>query len=295
MFTFAQLSDPHIGPLPGVRLRDLMNKRAFGYANWIRKRRDAHGIDVLSALVDDVHAQKPDHIVVTGDLVNIGLPEEFPRARAWLDTVGPHRDVTVIPGNHDAYVPRAIGWFSDAWWHLMSGDEPETGKPHFPFVRRRGRIAFIGVSTAVATLPLMATGRVGRTQTAELAKLLATLRDEKLFRVMLIHHSPFEEGGHWHRRLVDGERILAVVRAEGAELILHGHDHRTKVRSIPGPDGPVPLIGAPAASELPRTGAQRGGYLLYRIDADGGCTMTERAVRIPGGAVETVSERRLIG
>ena len=41
-------------------------------------------MDVLAKLVDDIHAQKPDHVAMTGDILNIGLPAEFQLARAWL-------------------------------------------------------------------------------------------------------------------------------------------------------------------------------------------------------------------
>jgi 3',5'-cyclic AMP phosphodiesterase CpdA len=298
MFTFAQVSDPHIGPLPDVRIRDLVSKRVFGYANWLRKRARAHLTDSLSTLLDDVRAHAPDHIVVTGDLVNIGLADEFRRARAWLDSIGSDRDVTVIPGNHDAYVPKAVGWFTDAWSHMMTGDEGAAAGSPFPFVRRRGPAAFVGVSTAIATAPLMATGRVGKAQASALADTLAALKRENLFRVILIHHPPTEKGGGWHRRLVDSDLVREAVGEAGAELVLHGHDHRTKISSIAGPDGPVPVVGAPAASEQPREGRQRGGYLLYRLDdADGrrSCVMTERAARSPDGPIETISEHRLVG
>jgi 3',5'-cyclic AMP phosphodiesterase CpdA len=280
-----------------VRIRDLVSKRAFGYMNWIRHRARSHMPGALMALLDDMRSHAPDHVVVTGDLVNIGLPAEFPAARAWLDAIGSDRDVTVIPGNHDAYVRRAVSWFQDSWSHMMAGDEAAAHGSPFPFVRRRGPVAFVGVSTAVATLPLMATGRVGRVQAEALAAVLAELKRENLFRVILIHHPPTEKGGGWYRRLVDSALVREAVAEAGAELVLHGHDHRTKISRIEGPGGDVPVVGAPAASELPREGRQRGGYLLYRLAGEDGrfaCTMTERAARAPGGPVETISEHRLV-
>src|SRR6266851_2907134 len=101
-FTLAHLSDPHLPPLPSPRLRDLAGKRALGYLHWKRNRQKVHKRDVLDALVADMQAQRPDHIAVTGDLVNLALEAEFAPARAWLDSVGASDRVTVIPGNHDA-------------------------------------------------------------------------------------------------------------------------------------------------------------------------------------------------
>ena len=87
-FTLAHLSDPHLPPLPVPRLRDLAGKRALGYLNWTRNRRKVHKRDVLDALVSDLQAQGPDHIAITGDLVNLALEAEFAPSRAWLESVG---------------------------------------------------------------------------------------------------------------------------------------------------------------------------------------------------------------
>ena len=87
-FTLAHLSDPHLPPLPAARFRDLASKRALGYLNWTRNRHKYHRREVLDALVADIRAQRPDHIAVTGDLVNLALEAEFAPSRAWLESVG---------------------------------------------------------------------------------------------------------------------------------------------------------------------------------------------------------------
>ena len=160
-FTLAHLSDPHLPPLPAARLRDLTGKRALGYLNWTRNRHKYHRREVLDALVADMQAQRPDHIAVTGDLVNLALEAEFAPAKAWLESVGTPQQVTVVPGNHDAYVRATRHRFAGAFEQYLRGDAAADGTP-FPFVRRRGPLALIGVSSAVPTLPLMATGRLGR-------------------------------------------------------------------------------------------------------------------------------------
>lgn len=109
MFRLAHISDPHLGPLPAVRWRDLASKRAFGYMNWQRGRSAALGPESLQRLVVDLHAAEPGHIAVTGDLINIGLSAEIDAAHLWLADLGDPKEVSVIPGNHDAYLPGAIG------------------------------------------------------------------------------------------------------------------------------------------------------------------------------------------
>src|SRR5450631_1645976 len=122
-FTLAHLSDPHLPPLPVPRLRELAGKRALGYLNWTRNRRRYHRRDVLDALVSDMRAQAPDHIAVTGDLVNLALEAEFAPARAWLESVGTPDGVTIVPGNHDAYVRATQRRFAETWRSYLEGDD----------------------------------------------------------------------------------------------------------------------------------------------------------------------------
>ncbi|HEY5966203.1 MAG TPA: metallophosphoesterase, partial [Xanthobacteraceae bacterium] len=185
-FTLAHLSDPHLPPLPAARMRDLVGKRALGYLNWTRNRHKYHRREVLDSLVADLKAQRPDHIAVTGDLVNLALEAEFKPAQAWLESVGTPQQVTVVPGNHDAYVRATRHHFVDAFEPYLRGDAETNGTP-FPFVRRRGPLALIGVSSAVPTPPLMATGRLGRAQLDALDRQLADLSTEDAFRVLLVH------------------------------------------------------------------------------------------------------------
>jgi 3',5'-cyclic AMP phosphodiesterase CpdA len=292
----AQFSDVHLGPLPRLRFRDFASKRVLGSLNWRRNRRRGFGPAVLAALIADMRAAKPDHVAVTGDLVNLGLASEIDAARDWLATLGGPKDVTVIPGNHDAYVRGAVRAYHAAWHPYMTGDGALDGPVVFPFLRRRGPVALIALSSAISTAPLMATGRLGATQAKALADLLGALGEERLCRVVLIHHPPIARATHWHRRLIDAGSFLAAIREAGAELILHGHNHRTSVGSVPGPKGEVPVVGAHSASVLPRSNHPGGSYNLFRIEGAAGryrCAMTERGIRTPDGPVETISERRL--
>ena len=126
-FTLAHLSDPHLPPLPKPRLIELAGKRALGYVNWTRNRHKYQRREVLDALVADMKAQGPDHIAVTGDLVNLALEAEFAPALAWLDGVGPPDRVTTIPGNHDAYVRATSLRFGETFAPYLAGDDGRIG------------------------------------------------------------------------------------------------------------------------------------------------------------------------
>ncbi len=121
MFPLAHLSDPHL-PMPSARVLDLLGKRATGYYNWWRNRVQLHRPEALAGIVADIRAQKPDHIALTGDLVNISLPDEFARASKWLEGLGTPAQVTVIPGNHDVYVATPWRESLGLWGAYIAGD-----------------------------------------------------------------------------------------------------------------------------------------------------------------------------
>src|SRR5947209_8355713 len=266
-FTLAHLSDPHL-PLPAPRWRELAGKRALGYLNWTRNRHKTQRREVLDALVADMQAQRPDHIAVTGDLINMALHSEFTPARAWLESLGSSERVTVVPGNHDAYVRATQHHGAEIWGDYHRGDSTGiTDAATFPFVQRRGPLALIGVSSAVPTPPLMATGRLGQTQRDALDRVLSHLAPEQLFRVLLIHH-PLRSDSR-HKRLTDADAVLALLQRHGVELILHGHDHIHSTMWFDGPQSRIPAIGVPSASAIAHGHIPAAAYNLFSIEREG--------------------------
>ncbi len=266
MYRIAHLTDPHVGPLPRPKLRHLLNKRITGYVNWRRSRRELHDMELLAELVADIKAQKPDHIICTGDTCNIGLPSEWETSREFMETLGSPQDATFVPGNHDAYVPGSLEGLLKEVGPWTSGD----GVPQaFPFVRRRGPVALVGLSSAIPTLPFVATGRVGSRQSKEVEAILTELgRDPDCFRIVLIHHPPHRGGAESGRELTDAPRFESVIARAGAELVLHGHNHVGSIAFLPGPRGRVPVIGAPSASARGGTLIHKAGYHLFTIGRD---------------------------
>jgi 3',5'-cyclic AMP phosphodiesterase CpdA len=275
VFTLAHLSDPHLPPLPALRFREFAGKRALGYLNWTRNRHRFHTRSVLDALVSDMQAQRPDHVAITGDLVNLALEAEFAPAQAWLQSVGASDRVTVVPGNHDAYVRATRHRFSEAWSGYFGGDDAPGVA--FPFLRRRGALALIGVSSAVPTPPLMATGRLGRSQLEALERILKVLSSEQVFRVLLIHH-PLRSQSR-AKRLTDSPELLALLKRHGVELILHGHDHVHSTTWFDGPKSAIPAIGVPSASALAHGRYPAAAYNLFSIRRDGNMWQCEHTVR----------------
>ena len=281
MFTFAHLSDPHLAILSPPGFRSLMNKRIIGYVSWRTRRRAIHETRVLAALTEAIKQAESDHVVVTGDLTNIALPDEFVEARRWLETLGPPEQVTVVPGNHDAYVgvpwPASLG----LWAEYMSGDgQPLASRADFPIVRRRGPVAVIGLSSAHPTAPHLAVGSLGQAQLVLFERQLAELGRQGLFRVVLIHHPPVQGTVKPRASLLDGEGFAAAIGRAGAELVLHGHMHRMSQRSIDTPRGPVAVVGvASASARAQHEHRERAQFHLYRLERQNGSWSLELEIR----------------
>lgn len=284
-FLLAHLSDAHIGPIPRPRLRELLGKRLTGYANWLHKRAEAHDMRVLARLVADIAAQRPDHVAMTGDIVNIGLDAELALAKHWLASLGSAEDVSFTPGNHDAYVRASVAQVEETFAPWTTSEEADGDG--FPYLRRRDGIALIGLSSAVPTAPFIASGRLGPKQRARLAALLDKTKAEGLVRVVLLHHPPHRGGAKLLRGLEDAGELEAIIARHGAELVLHGHNHKISVHRLPGPTGPVPVVGAASASAKAGSYTHRAAYNLFSIERrDTGVAIAARSRGIKDGGAE---------
>jgi 3',5'-cyclic AMP phosphodiesterase CpdA len=277
-FTLAHLSDPHLADHHDIRLVDFLNKRLFGYLKWRLQRRSKHHVDVFNALIHDLRGSQPDHIAVTGDLTHLGLPAEFINAKELLKKLGRPSQVTVIPGNHDAYVSSDWDRNLTHWVDYIASDDFDitddiniTARTLFPSLRVRGPIALIGVSTAQPCSTLLAVGRIGRDQLQRFQKILIDTDKMDLFRIVLIHHPPISGVVSWRKRLTDASEFRAIIQNHGADLILHGHAHRHSQGRVKAHDRQVPVIGISSASATDDHSRRQARYHLCRLSrtADG--------------------------
>ena len=280
-YTLAHLSDWHATSLEGWRLRDVMSKRLLGWLSWHSRRKRRHRSDVLRALFTDVKRQAPDHVAVTGDLTNLALEREFEIAAQLLGDLGSPEWISVVPGNHDAYVPMPGSATWDLWAQYMVSDTarrvgdrslvplPAPTHNEFPTVRIRGPVALVGLCSAVPTPLGHASGCLGERQLEVLASTLAELRARELCCVILIHHPVVDEGFTPRRRLVDSLAFRRVLEDVGADLVLHGHGHRSIHTEIEGPEGPIPVVGVRSSSHSEQSESRRARYHLFGIERAG--------------------------
>ncbi len=262
----------------------------LGWVNWQRQRHRQHRRDVLDALVADMQSQHPDHILVSGDLTNIGLPGEIAAALDWLRSLGPPDRVTVIPGNHDVYGrmwhdPGLARWNPYMASNAAGSAFSDAAPGEFPFVRVLHGVALVGANSAVPTPPLFASGKLAPAQTARLGGCLKRLGEAGLPRIVAIHHAPLPGQASRTRGLVDAKAVSAVIARSGAELIVHGHHHRLMQAWLPSRHGAIPVLGVPSASAAEGAHSPAASYHLIRFTlTKAGCAITVSGRTMqPGG------------
>ncbi len=293
MFRLAHLSDVHLAPLPPVPPTQLFSKRILGYINWYRKRKAIHLRSALDELVADLGQQSVDHIAITGDLINISTPEEYQRAQNWLHDIGSPTNVSVVPGNHDAYVSvrsdKGLGLWKDFYLSDKDGQTLRSvaDRP-FPYVRKFNNVALVGLRSGVPTPPFMASGELGREQLSELSSVLTHLGRDKYFRVILIHHPPFQGQTNRSRALRDSADLMQVLKQCGAELLLFGHLHQNSIDRLQTSEGEAVAIGVPSASRGIAGHEPLARYNIIEIDFDAGTWNVEivgRGFHTAGGGI----------
>jgi len=279
VFYLGHLSDLHATPVVIDNPTQLLNKRFFGWLSWRLRRRKVHRTAVMDALIADLKEVTPDHLVVTGDLTNISLEREFAAARVWLERLGKPREVSVVPGNHDAYVgvPASSSWnlWSEYW--VSDGADAELGAPvdsdprdQFPTLRVRGPLAVVGLCSALPTPIADASGTLGDDQLDRLERMLTNLKESDLCRVVSIHHPISPGATHERRELRDAAALRSVLRRAGADLVIHGHNHRTLLTEIDGPNDAIPVVGVRSASDIGRVSHKRAQYHVYAFERNRG-------------------------
>jgi 3',5'-cyclic AMP phosphodiesterase CpdA len=267
-FTLAHLSDAHLAHMrKRLVLRNFSTKRIIGGVSWFMKRRHVHSLAVADAIQASIIAAKPDHVALTGDLVNIAAWNEFPAAAGWVARFGPPERLTIVPGNHDAYVP--VPW-NEGLSHLMpwmqaDRQDSEAGAAQFPFVRLRRNVAVIGVNSGQPQTYHRAAGTVGARQLRDLAHILTTLGQQGFCRIVLIHHPPLPGLAIARKALTDSSAMQDTLAKAGCELVLHGHNHRSMLNWFSTASGATPVIGVPSASIAGDHKHEAAGWNSYGI------------------------------
>lgn len=289
----AHLSDLHVLALDGAGPARFLNKRFTGWVNLKVKRNHKHRPGHVRAVAREITRANVDQVIVTGDLTNLALEGEFEAVRNLLEQeLGlPHDRITVVPGNHDLYTSGAMRSkrFCSYFQPYIESDLPELAADlplgRFPFVKLRGPVAIIGLSSAVPRLPLVASGELGRQQLEALSRILAHDEVKRRTPVIALHHpahnpsSPYEL---FMRGLSDADALVETLAHLHHGLVLHGHLHVRQKKPIVTRVGEIPCVGATSASLHHDDEHRMAGFNLYDFSPSGELTNIEAHVYEPG-------------
>jgi len=259
-FTIAHFSDIHVTASPAdIPWRALLSKRFVGWLNLRfsgRYERFREAAEITRALVDDIEALDPDHVLFTGDLTGVALREEFTGAREALEPLLArieHGTITGTPGNQDVYVRSALreGVYHDlfgAWETSERGDTP-------PIVRFLSpELVLVALIDSRPAALYDSSGRVGDEQLDRLDRLLDDPEIRARRVVLALHYGPRRGDGSPDTRLHglrDAEELLERVKGR-VDLLVHGHLHQRFV--------------LPRGSTTPVTIANPGSATYSRYD-----------------------------
>ncbi len=306
LLRIAHVSDLHVLSPAGTELRRvLFNKRATGYANLLLRRGRVYRREWLHAVMEAA-AARADQLVVTGDITNLSLEGEYEEARRLLDVAARSAEVTVVPGNHDVYLPAVFHErrFSHHFSPFMESDLPELAldlpSGRFPFVKLRGPIAILGLSSAVPRPPFISAGYIGHNQLEALRAVLDHPEVRRRAKVVLLHHDPIDSrfrieqlrGG-----LVDARALRRALAPLSAGLVLFGHLHVRKRYRLRTDAGVLDVVSASGAALDHPEERVRAGFNVYELDDDGRVTTLEaHVIDLSGGGFRrtdvTVSRAR---
>ena len=251
MFKIVHISDIHL-PLYNIKpkISQLFSKRIFGYLNWVLIRKKKLNTYDINKLINIINNQYFDHIIITGDIVNIALPEEIQVANKYLKLLNNKNNISIVPGNHEAYVKKSLNKILNEWSIYMKDDFNHliinNNKNQFPYLKIKNNIAIIGLSTACSSLPGLAIGKIGIKQINKLIKILKFLSKYSIFKILIMHHPPYNNKSYWNKRLIDSSTLLDIIKCYEIHLILHGHMHNNSIETIQSLYNKVFVLGAPA-------------------------------------------------
>ena len=229
---------------------------------------------VVEALVALAAQQRPDVVVLSGDITQRARPAQFRSAKAFVDRLG--APVLAIPGNHDialfdlwARLTRPYARFAKVFGPEL---EPVVSLPDW---------LIVGVNTTRAWRH--SHGEVSGTQIARVASLLATAKPEQL-RVVVVHQPLAVPEAGQASNLLRGHADAAKAWAQaGADLVLGGHIHLPYTLSLQGLVRRLWVVQAgTAVSKRTRAGVPNSVNLLRWGDATAKLEAAAPSAPLPG-------------
>jgi 3',5'-cyclic AMP phosphodiesterase CpdA len=192
----------------------------------------------VSAIARRIAERRYDVVALVGDLTQRNRSWQFREARAFLDAARAVAPVFVVPGNHD------VAW----WWKplglgpramLLRGYRKWISEDLEPTLRVPG-VTFVGLNSCHGVRPYTLTTRlrdiavVGAVRPAQWEKARAAFAAAPPgdLKVLVFHHNLLR--GDLSRRwgLANRAEGIGEALATGADLVLNGHDHQTRIDAV---------------------------------------------------------------
>jgi len=189
-----------------------------------------------------------DHVVVSGDLTESGTDAQFDVLAGVLeDAALDPGDVTLVPGNHDAYQAE------DGWRRALAGPlRPyrDAGAAEPGKIVERGDVAILPLDVAIHQPVTRSTGRVTDDAIDRVERRLRDPAIGKRATLVVQHHPPYAHASRawqWVDGLSGASRLTALLARFPHVSVMHGHLHRVADLALGAPRSRV--FGAPALVE----------------------------------------------
>ena len=164
--------------------------------------------EVFEKVIDEINLLKPDAVVITGDLTNEGLVEQYEKCKKMISQINVEK-IIAISGNHD---------YRNTGYLLF--------KKYFPFKTENDLGNDVILITLNSTRPDRDEGEVGYQQTLWLERTLK--KYENKFKIVAMHHHliGIPDTGSDRLTVIDAGDILRTILDSNVNLVLCGHKHR---------------------------------------------------------------------
>ncbi|HRW58977.1 MAG TPA: metallophosphoesterase [Chlamydiales bacterium] len=228
------ISDLHLSKLT-LNPIHFFSKRWLGNLNLLLSRRKKFTSEPINAFLQWAKKEKPDYIIITGDLSTTSRSREFEKALHFVKTLERFNiKVLLLPGNHDVYTKKA---FAKKLFYTFFPKDP-SNEIGVEKVQLDDHLWYIGIDSAIATPLFSSRGLFSIKLEKALHKTLASIPKED--KIILANHFPFYQKGSIRKKLIRKDSLRHLIEEHpNIFLYLHGHIHKHYIADLRSQELPI--------------------------------------------------------
>ncbi len=230
----------------------------------------------LTAIASRIEQRRYDVVVMAGDLTQRNFRSQFRSSKDFLDQTRKYAEVFTVPGNHDVawwWKPLGLGFT----WPMYRGYRKWIADDLEPVLRVPG-VTFVGINSCHGVRPWTLTARmrdlsvVGAVRPAQWERARAAFDASPAgdLKVLVFHHNLLRGDLSNRWGLVNRADGIAQAASTGADLVLNGHDHQTRIEAVDV------ALGGPTGASLDSPGAPASAATLQRLIVSHSTTLCDR-------------------